>query len=152
MTLSQLIAHALRQLDEDAEDVSEYEESFKVYANMGYDIAVREYLKPRRTFCVDVDEKGNAPVPGMLVTRVVELRDEYGRDVGYTEILKALANFKYKAVMAVFYGALIAGGAEMDWETFDNLFKLDSIEGIREIIVQGVVDALPKDSGGNENP
>ena len=83
MTLSQLIAHALRQLDEDAEDVSEYEESFKVYANMGYDIAVREYLKPRRTFCVDVDEKGNAPIPGMLVTRVVELRDEYGRDVGY---------------------------------------------------------------------
>lgn len=83
MTLSQLIAHALRQLDENAEDVSEYEESFKVYANMGYDIAVREYLKPRRTFCVDVDEKGNAPVPGLLVTRVVELRDEYGRDVGY---------------------------------------------------------------------
>ena len=76
----------------------------------------------------------------------------YGRDVGYTEILKALANFKYKAVMAVFYGALIAGGAEMGWETFDTLFKLDSIEGIREIIVQGVVDALPKDSGGNENP
>lgn len=83
MTLSQIIAHALRQLDEDAEDVSEYEESFKVYANMGYDIAVREYLKPRRTFCVDVDEKGNAPVPGMLATRVVELRDEYGYDVGY---------------------------------------------------------------------
>ena len=81
MTLSQIIAHALRQLDEDAEDVSEYEESFKVYANMGYDIAVREYLKPRRTFCVDVDEKGNAPVPGMLATRVVELRDEYGYDV-----------------------------------------------------------------------
>ena len=76
----------------------------------------------------------------------------YEAQVGYTEILKALANFKYKAVMAVFYGALIAGGAEMDWETFDNLFKLDSIEGIREIIVQGVVDALPKDSGGNENP
>lgn len=76
----------------------------------------------------------------------------YGRDVGYTEILKALANFKYKAVMAVFYGALVAGGAEMDWETFDNLFKLDSIEGIREIIVQGVVDALPKDSEGSENP
>ena len=83
MTLSQLIAHALRQLDEDAEDVSEYEESFKVYANMGYDIAVREYLKPRRIFYTDVDEEGNAPVPGMLATRVVELRDEYGRDVGY---------------------------------------------------------------------
>lgn len=71
----------------------------------------------------------------------------YEAQVGYTEILKALSNFKYKAVMAVFFGALIAGGAEMDWETFDNLFKLDSIEGIREIIVQGVVDALPRDGG-----
>ncbi len=50
---------------------------------MGYDIAVREYLKPRRTFYVDVDEKGNAPIPGMLATRVVEMRDEYGYDVGY---------------------------------------------------------------------
>ena len=83
MTLSQIIAQALRQLDEDAEDVSEYEESFKVYANMGYDIAVREYLKPRRIFYTDVDEAGNAPVPGLTVTRVIELRDEHGLDVGY---------------------------------------------------------------------
>lgn len=83
MTLSQIIAQALRQLDEDAEDVSEYEESFKVYANMGYDIAVREYLKPRRIFYTDVDEAGNAPVPGLLATRVIELRDENGFDVGY---------------------------------------------------------------------
>ena len=75
MTLSQIIAQALRQLDEDAEDVSEYEESFKVYANMGYDIAVREYLKPRRIFYTDVDEAGNAPVPGLTVTRVIERRD-----------------------------------------------------------------------------
>lgn len=83
MTLSQIIAQALRQLDEDAEDVSEYEESFKVYANMGYDIAVREYLKPRRIFYTDVDENGHASVPGLTVTRVVELRDGDGFDVGY---------------------------------------------------------------------
>ena len=83
MTLSQIIAQALRQLDEDAEDVSEYEESFKVYANMGYDIAVREYLKPRRRFCIEADEDGSAPVPGVTVTRVVELRDENGFDVGF---------------------------------------------------------------------
>ena len=76
MTLSQIIAQALRQLDEDAEDVSEYEESFRVYANMGYDIAVREYLKPRRIFYTEVDEEGNAPVPGLTVVRVIELRDD----------------------------------------------------------------------------
>ena len=76
MTLSQIIAQALRQLDEDAEDVSEYEERFRVYANMGYDIAVREYLKPRRIFYTEVDEEGNAPVPGLTVVRVIELRDK----------------------------------------------------------------------------
>lgn len=83
MTLSQIIAQALRQLDEDAEDVSEYEESFKVYANMGYDIAVREYLKPRRIFYTEVDEHRHAPVPGLLATRIVELRDENGWDVSF---------------------------------------------------------------------
>ena len=83
MTLSQIIAQALRQLDEDAEDVSEYEERFRVYANMGYDIAVREYLKPRRVFYTEVDEEGNAPVPGLTVVRVIELRDKNGFDVGF---------------------------------------------------------------------
>lgn len=83
MTLSQIIAQALRQLDEDAEDVSEYEERFRVYANMGYDIAVREYLKPRRIFYTEVDEEGNAPVPGLTVVRVIELRDKNGFDVGF---------------------------------------------------------------------
>ena len=77
----------------------------------------------------------------------------YGRDVGYTEILKALSNHTYHPVRAVFYGALRAGGAEKDWEPVDKLFKLESIEGIREIIVQGVVDALPRDGGDDgENP
>ena len=83
MTLSQIIAQALRQLDEDAEDVSEYEESFRVYANMGYDIAVREYLKPRRIFYTEVDEEGIAPVPGLTVVRVIELRDKNGFDIGF---------------------------------------------------------------------
>ena len=83
MTLSQIIAQALRQLDEDVEDVSEYEERFRVYANMGYDIAVREYLKPRRIFYTEVDEEGNAPVPGLTVVRVIELRDKNGFDVGF---------------------------------------------------------------------
>lgn len=77
----------------------------------------------------------------------------YGKDVGYADILAALAKFKYKAVMAVFYGALVAGGADMSWEDFDSTFKLDSIDGIREIIVKGVVDSLPAgDEGETENP
>lgn len=68
----------------------------------------------------------------------------YGKDMGYAEILVALGKFKYKAVMAVFYGALVAGGADMSWADFDQTFKLDSVDGIRDIIVKGVADSLPK--------
>lgn len=83
MTLSQIIAQALRQLGEDPQDVSEYEEAFKVYANMGYDIAVREYLKPRREMCLDIDGNGRAPVVGVIVNRVIRMTDEDGRDVAF---------------------------------------------------------------------
>lgn len=78
MTLSQIIAQALRQLGEDPQDVSEYEETFKIYANVGYDIAVREYLKPRREMCLDIDGNGRAPVVGVIVNRVIRMTDEDG--------------------------------------------------------------------------
>lgn len=83
MTLSQIIAQALRQLGEDPQDVSEYEETFKIYANMGYDIAVREYLKPKRMMCMPICEDGCAPVLGYIVNRVIRLTDEDGRDVAF---------------------------------------------------------------------
>ena len=83
MTLSQIIAQALRQLGEDPQDVSEYEETFKIYANVGYDIAVREHLKPKRMMCLSICEDGCAPVPGYIVNRVIRLTDEDGRDVAF---------------------------------------------------------------------
>lgn len=76
----------------------------------------------------------------------------YGKDVGYADILAALAKFKYKAVMAVFYGALVAGGTDMGWDEFDETFKLDSIDGIREIIAKGVADALPVATEDSDTP
>lgn len=81
-----------------------------------------------------------------MAARVAEdvYEQQYGQDVGYANILAALTKFKYKAVMAMLYGALIAGGTSMSWDEFDAAFKLDSIDGIRDIILKGVVDSLPK--------
>lgn len=78
----------------------------------------------------------------------------YGKDVGYAEILAALTRAKYSAIMAVFYGALVAGGTDMSWKDFDDAFKLDSIPGIKELVIKGVIDSLPKaDASENtENP
>ena len=81
-----------------------------------------------------------------MAARVAEdvYEQQYGQDVGYADILAALSKFKYKAVMAMLYGALIAGGTSMSWDEFDAAFKLDSIDGIRDIILKGVADSLPK--------
>lgn len=73
MTLSQIMKLALRQLDEDTEDVSEYEDLFRVYANTGYAIAVRGYLRPRELRELVTDEQGCAFTEGMDVERVIEL-------------------------------------------------------------------------------
>lgn len=82
MTLAQIMKLALRQLDEDTEDVGEYEELFKVYANTGYAIAVRSYLRPKELRVLHTDERGVAFTGGMDVERVIalmRLEDEAAR-------------------------------------------------------------------------
>ena len=82
MTLAQIMKLALRQLDEDTEDVGEYEDLFKVYANTGYAIAVRSYLRPKELRVLHTDERGVAFTGGMDVERVIalmRLEDEAAR-------------------------------------------------------------------------
>lgn len=76
----------------------------------------------------------------------------YGKDVGYGEILQGIAKGKYSAIMALFYAAMVAGGCEMTWPEFDEKFKLDSVDGIREIIMRGISKSLPQASEGEKNP
>ncbi len=70
--------------------------------------------------------------------------EHFGRDTGYAAILNDLAKGKYRAVLAVFYGAMASGGCDMPFEEFDEKFKLDSVDGIREIIAAGVSRAMPE--------
>ena len=73
MTLAQIMKLALQQLDEDPEDVGEYEELFRVYANTGYAIAVRGYLHPRELRTLTTDGEGSIRIAGMDIERVIEL-------------------------------------------------------------------------------
>ena len=77
---------------------------------------------------------------------------QYGKDVGYGEILKGIAKGKYSAIMALFYAAIISGGAQLSWEDFDAQFKLDSIEGVREVIARAIQKSLPEAPEEPENP
>lgn len=76
MTLAQIMRLALRQLDEDPADIDEYHDEFRYYANEGYQIVLRDYLKPRETFVVHTDDRGRANVEGFGVIRIVEAREK----------------------------------------------------------------------------
>lgn len=76
MTLAQIMTLALRQLDEDTQDISEYDGAFRAYANIGYAIAVREYVKPRRHEKLRTDENGTVHMPEGKTARIAEIREE----------------------------------------------------------------------------
>ncbi len=85
MTLAQIMMLALRQLDEDAQDISEYENAFKVYANIGYDIAVREYLKPKEWFSARSSERGEVFIDDPRIIRVVKVKEaKSGRETAFS--------------------------------------------------------------------
>lgn len=75
MTLAQIMTLALRQLDEDPEDIGEYSDLFKVYANQGLRIAAEDYVKPREERKMRSDENGDIPLfCDDRIVRVAELR------------------------------------------------------------------------------
>lgn len=84
MTLANIMKLALRQLDEAAEDISEYDELFRSYANMGYMIALRQFLKPREILRLTTDAQGNADISALPAMRVVEVRDAQGNPVRFS--------------------------------------------------------------------
>lgn len=83
MMLAQIMTLALRQLDEDIADINEYDDLFRVYANQGYQIALRQYYKPRETMTLNTDARGEACIEGLDIVRIVVLRDGHGREVPF---------------------------------------------------------------------
>lgn len=67
----------------------------------------------------------------------------YGRDIGYYAIISEVAIPKHRAIMAMVYAGIVASGADIAWEDFEDNFKLTDIEGISQAIHQGVIQSLP---------
>lgn len=78
--------------------------------------------------------------------------EQYGRDVGYYAILKEASRFMHRALMALYYGALIGGGAEMSWEKFDELFSVSAIDGMAEVLQKAIARSLPEHDAKNVPP
>lgn len=83
MRLAEIMQLALRQLDEDPADISEYDDLFRRYADEGYQIVMRDHYKPRETMQIATDKDGKADIDGMEIIRVVSLKTQDGRDVWY---------------------------------------------------------------------
>ena len=81
MTLAQIYRLALRQLDEDPADIDDFKDLFVVYANQGYQIALRQYYKPKETIALRTDEKGEASIDGLDIVRIISFRDEHGYQI-----------------------------------------------------------------------
>lgn len=74
--------------------------------------------------------------------------DVYGVDpakASYMNVISEASNGRHRAIQAIYYGALIAGGCDMPWDQFDANFTYAAVEGVKEIIMQALSDALPPD-------
>ena len=101
MTLAGIMKLAMKQLDEAVEDISEYDELFRSYANMGYMIALRLFLKPRETFRLESDGSGRADIRALPIGRVVEVRDKQGKALAFDiEAVFLLCEVEYPAMAA----------------------------------------------------
>lgn len=69
--------------------------------------------------------------------------DKYGRDIGYYAIISEVAIPKHRAIMAMTYAGIVAAGADIAWEDFEENFKLTDIEGVSQAIHKGVMQSLP---------
>ena len=79
MTYSEIKQHALRQLDEDPHDMSEYGDMLGAYINEGYVRAVMEYARPREIFTLKTNEDGDADISGLGILHIAQVTEaEHG--------------------------------------------------------------------------
>ena len=84
MVLAQIIRLALRQLDEDAAEAAQHEELFTIYANTGYQILLRRYVRPQTRLTLQTDGSGAADLNGLGAMRVLSVQNAQGREMGFT--------------------------------------------------------------------
>ena len=113
MTVNQIMTDALLELDEDCSDLNEYRQKFQRYINDGYQIAVRDYLKPRRRETLRTDEKGMLSLAWMPVVRVIGVFDGDGREIPFeisaegTEVKTGVKNRNVHLLYQTEYKALV---------------------------------------------
>ena len=69
--------------------------------------------------------------------------DVYGKDIGYYGIMNEVAVPRHRALMALIYAGIVAGGADVTWEDFDENFRITDVDGVAQAVRSGVIQSLP---------
>lgn len=77
--------------------------------------------------------------------------DKYGHDIGYYAIINEVAIPKHRAIMAMVYAGIVAAGADVTWEDFEENFRLTDIDGVSQAIHKGVMQSLPDEDPDAED-
>lgn len=72
-------------------------------------------------------------------------------EADWTVILKDLLNGKFRAVQAVYFGALHAAHKEISWEEFDEKFSMGDVPAVAEVFAKAVSSALPEPEEKDKN-
>ena len=112
MTLAEIMRLALRQLDEDPADISDFADLFRRYANEGYHIAVSKHYRPREVMGLRTDDKGEAYIDGLGIVRLISLQDDHDRSIMHelsldgSKIMTGAKDTTLTAVAEISYPAL----------------------------------------------
>lgn len=77
--------------------------------------------------------------------------EKYGKDIGYYAIIAEMVIPRHRALMALIYAGITACGAQVTWEDFDDNFRLTDIDGLTQMVRNGIIDSLPEEEDGAKN-
>ena len=85
---------------------------------MAEKIMARDVSAPRKTFTVNGQEY--VLLFDCNALRICEdvYEDHYHRQKNFAEIAEELSRNRIGAIMAILYGALVSGGAELTWQQY----------------------------------
>ena len=124
-----------------------------------------ENIEKGRDISAPIDhlELGDEAFPLVFDNEAVRVAEDvyelqYGRNLNFADIVRHLGAGKLGAIMAILYGALLSGAKASDtkkltWKEFAEKFRLTSIPGIRELLMDNIQKALPEvEVSASENP
>lgn len=70
--------------------------------------------------------------------------DEYARDAGFMQIVEEAQKGKMRALVALFFAVAKAGGSDIGFEEFEELFDPNTLTANVHTVLAGVSESMPE--------